>query len=257
MRLSYTTLGDGPRPTVLLHGYLGSGRNLRSLAGAWGRLAPERRFLLPDLTGHGASPPLPANATLRDLAADVRDTALAAGFTGPVEVVGHSQGGRVALEMALDRPSDIASVTLLDISPGPVPIDLSESGRVLRILLDAPSITPDRREMRATLTGRGLPGPLADWLLMNTVVEPEGVRWRIDRAGLAAFHVHAIQADLWAALSVGTAVRCIRGGASFYVSDLDAARMETLGCRVTTLAGAGHYVHVDAPDALLSAILAR
>ncbi len=256
MHLAYTTQGDGPRPTVLLHGYLGSGRNLRSLAGMWGRIAPERRMLLPDLTGHGGSPPLPANATLHHLAADVWDTALAAGFSGPLDVVGHSQGGRVALAMALERPSDIASVTLLDISPGPVPIDLSESGRVLQILLDAPATTPDRREVRAALTSRGLPGPLADWLLMNTVVGPEGVRWRIDRAALAGFHVHAIQADFWAALSIGISVRCIRGGASVYVSDADAARMEALGCPVTTLPGAGHYVHVDAPDALLSALLA-
>src|SRR5262245_24605402 len=39
-------LGEGEIPTVLLHGFLGSGRNLRSLAAAWSEADPRRRFLL-------------------------------------------------------------------------------------------------------------------------------------------------------------------------------------------------------------------
>jgi len=246
-------VGEGTRPTVLLHGFLGTGRNLRSLAVAWSKADPGRRFLLPDLTGHGTSPGLPPGATLGTVAGDVVETARAAGLTGPLELVGHSMGGRVSLAASLRFPEEVASVTLLDISPSLIPTAISESGKVLEKLREAPASAPDRRTMRAELTGRGLSGPMADWLLMNLMPTPEGeVRWRFDREALAEFHRRANDEDLWAALSrPGAKVRCIRGGRAYYVRDADAARMEALGCPVATLPDAGHYVHVDALEALL------
>jgi esterase len=246
-------IGEGQRPTVLLHGFLGTGRNLRSLATAWSEADKSRRFLLPDLTGHGTSPRLPPGATLRTVATDVVKTARAAGLRGPLELVGHSLGGRVSLAASLRSPEDVASVTLLDITPTPIATHLSESGKVMEVLRAAPASAPDRRAMRAELTGRGLSGPLSDWLVMNLESAPEGgVRWRFDRESLAEFHGRVNGEDLWAALTrPGAKVRCIRGGRAHYVSDEDVARMESLGCPVATLPEAGHFVHVDAPDALL------
>jgi pimeloyl-ACP methyl ester carboxylesterase len=246
-------VGEGQRPTVLLHGFLGTGRNLRSLATAWSEVDKGRRFLLPDLTGHGASPRLPPGATLSTVAADVVETARAAGLVGPLDFVGHSLGGRVSLAASLRAPEDVASVTLLDISPSSIPTHLSESGKVMEILRAAPSSAPDRRTMRAELTGRGLSGPLSDWLVMNLESAPDGgVRWRFDRESLAEFHGRVNGEDLWAALTrPGAKVRCIRGGRAHYVSDADLVRMEAQGCPVETLPEAGHFVHVDAPEALL------
>ncbi|MCY1074144.1 alpha/beta fold hydrolase [Archangium lansingense] len=253
MILESFQVGEGQRPTVLLHGFLGTGRNLRSLATAWSEVDKSRRFLLVDLTGHGTSPRLPPGATLSTVAGDVLETARAAGLHGPLDLVGHSLGGRVSLAASLRSPADVASVTLLDISPNPIPSSLSESGKVLEILRAAPPSAPDRRTMRAELMGRGLSGPLSDWLLMNLESAPDGtVRWRFDRESLAEFHGRVNGEDLWAALArPGAKVRCIRGGRAHYVSDSDLARMEALGCPVATLPNAGHFVHVDAPDALL------
>ncbi|MGZ3458713.1 MAG: alpha/beta fold hydrolase [Archangium sp.] len=258
MILESFQVGEGQRPTVLLHGFLGTGRNLRSLALAWSEADKSRRFLLPDLTGHGASPRLPPGATLSTVAGDVLETARAAGFHGPLDWVGHSLGGRVSLAASLRSPGDVARVTLLDITPSPIPSGLSEGSQVLEVLRAAPATAPDRRTMRAELTGRGLSGPLADWLLMNLQTTPEGgVRWRFDRESLAEFHGRVNGEDLWAALErPGAKVRCIRGGRARYVTDADKARMEALGCPVATLPEAGHFVHVDALDALLRWLLA-
>ena len=252
-------LGDGEVPTVLLHGFLGSGRNLRSLAAAWSQAEPRRRFLLPDLTGHGASPVPPPDADLETLARDVLETARAQGFGGPLELVGHSLGGRVSLAASLVSPADVARVELLDIAPGRVPVDLSESGMVLNVLLRAPDTASNRREMRAGLVGQGLSEGLADWLVMNLVATPEGgVRWRFDRQALARLHQRVNGAELWAAVEhPGARVRCIRGGRSRYVTDADAARLEAAGCPVATLPEAGHFVHVDAPQALLQWLMER
>src|SRR3954471_9459347 len=70
-RLSSFRIGEGDRPTILLHGFLGAGKNLRSMAQAWAQRDPSRLFLVPDLTGHGASPPLPSHPSVYTLASDV------------------------------------------------------------------------------------------------------------------------------------------------------------------------------------------
>jgi esterase len=246
-------VGEGEVPTVLLHGFLGTGRNLRSLAVAWGKAEPQRRFLLPDLTGHGASPALPPGADLDTLARDVHETARAKGFTGAVDWVGHSMGGRVSLVASLLFPEEVARVSLLDITPSPVPVKLMESGMVLSLLLKAPDTAPGRKEMRAALMDQGLSAMLADWLVMNLEPTAEGgVRWRFDRQALAALHERTNQRDLWAAVErPGAKVRCIRGGRARYVPDADLARLEKAGCPVATLPGSGHYVHVEALPELL------
>ena len=253
MVLECFQVGEGEVPTVLLHGFLGTGRNLRSLAAAWSAADPRRRFLLPDLTGHGTSPALADNSDLFTLARDVVDTARAQGITGPLDWVGHSLGGRVSLAGSLHVPEAVKSVTLLDITPGPVPGDLSESGMVLGVLLQAPPVAENRRAMRAELTGRGLSEPLADWLLMNLATQPDGMRWRFDRQALASLHSRVNGTDLWDAVERKDRppMRCIRGGRAKYVSNADADRMVAAGCPVATLPEAGHFVHVDAPQALL------
>jgi pimeloyl-ACP methyl ester carboxylesterase len=58
--------------------------------------------------------------------------------------------------------------------------------------------------------------------------------------------------DLWDVIVAGTPpVRLIRGGRSGYVTTAEAQRLEDAGVPVTVLPEAGHFVHVDALEALL------
>lgn len=236
-------LGAGSDGIVLLHGFMGSGRNLRSLAQRWSELDPSLRFLMLDLTGHGRSPPLPEGADLSTLARDVIETARAEGFGGKLRIVGHSLGGRVGLQAILQAREEIESVVLLDVSPRPVD-PRWETGPVLEIFRGAPARAKSREEIRAYFQGRGLSVGHTEWLLTNLVREGDEFTWRIDREALAGLHARTSGADLWNALGTGASVRCIRGGASPFVSDEDARRMEALGCPVDTVAGADHYLHV-------------
>ncbi len=253
--LASFTLGSGSHATLLLHGFLGSGKNLRTVAQRWLDRDAERCFLLPDLLGHGESPPLPPDATTDTVARAVLACASKAGLLDPLSLVGHSLGGRVALAAARIEPGRVRDIVLLDIAPGAM--DPAESGtrQVLDVLLAAPEAAADRREMRGFFTGQGLSPALADWLLMNLRAEGGQVTWRIDRHALAALHDGFQRDDLWSVVeSRAVPTRCIRGGASRYVNDADAARMDAAGCPVTTLGEAGHYLHVDALDALIDAL---
>jgi pimeloyl-ACP methyl ester carboxylesterase len=251
-RLASYRIGTGDQPTVLLHGFLGSGKNLRSLAQRWSERDPSRTFLVPDLTGHGASPPLPADPSLDTLARDVLETVRAEGLARPLSLVGHSLGGRVALAMLRADSQAVGDVVLMDITPGPIDDRLSASRRALEILLRAPEEAADRRELRRHLVDGGLSPATSDWLAMNVRVDEGRARWTFDRRALDRLQALVSAEDLWDVVEQGRVpIRCIRGGRSGYVRDQDVRRFQAAGCKVDTLAEAGHDLHVEALDALL------
>ena len=99
-------------PTALLvHGVTGWHRT-------WWRVGPalaERgwRVVAVDLRGHGHSPPIEGLVTVRDLAADVIETAESQG--GAIDLlVGHSLGGAVALEVVTARSDLVARLVVED-----------------------------------------------------------------------------------------------------------------------------------------------
>ena len=87
---------------MLLHGALASGAQLQGLAAALGRDCAR-----PDLDGHGTRP-----AADHDLDLFVH-TALSAGGTEPVDLVGYSLGGYVALAAAIARPERVRRVVAI------------------------------------------------------------------------------------------------------------------------------------------------
>lgn len=254
--LAHQRVGAGPQPLVLLHGLLGSARNLATLAREIVARRGDLAVVALDLTGHGASPPLPPDADTATLASDVLATADALGLSAPLTLVGHSLGGRVALRAAQRAPADVAAVTLLDIAPGPVEGD--GVTRVLEIVARAPDVFASRGEARTQFVAAGVAPALADWLLLN--LEPVGdtYRWRIDRSALAALHTRMAREDLWPVVEEARewSLRCVRGAASPYVSDGDARRLEAARCSVVTIAGAGHFLHAERPREVAEAIAA-
>jgi lipase len=105
---------DGP-PILAVHGITGhGGRFHRSATQGW----PHRRTVAVDLRGHGhslADPPWSIETHVGDLV-DTLD-ALAAdepAFGGPVDVVGHSYGGLIALHLLAAEPRRIRRLVLLD-----------------------------------------------------------------------------------------------------------------------------------------------
>jgi pimeloyl-ACP methyl ester carboxylesterase len=103
-------LGAGP-PVVMLHGLL-----IGSMASWYFTAAPalarSHRVRLFDLRGHGRSERAPRGYDARTMAADL--AALAADLDGPIDVVGHSWGGLVALRFALDYPARVRRLAIVE-----------------------------------------------------------------------------------------------------------------------------------------------
>ncbi|HZV21696.1 MAG TPA: alpha/beta hydrolase [Hyphomicrobiales bacterium] len=109
--------GKGP-PLVLLHGY-------PETHAMWHRMAPKLAehftLIIPDLRGYGSSSipssdPDHFSYSKRAMAQDVCDVMDALGH-GSFFVCGHDRGGRVAYRLALDEPSRVLRLCVLDIIP--------------------------------------------------------------------------------------------------------------------------------------------
>ena len=101
-------------PLVLCHGFSGSAHDFALHTDA---LAIDRRVLAMDHRGHGRSTKTRdlASYSLGQVAADLVALLDAEGG-GPVDLLGHSMGGVIALRVALDRPDLVRSLILMDTS---------------------------------------------------------------------------------------------------------------------------------------------
>jgi len=97
--LFFTERGSGP-PLLLVHGVLISGEMFEPVLEA---LSARLRVIVPDLRGHGRSRGLPPPYTAAQLAADLSRLLDHLGIDSTA-VLGYSQGGAIAQQLALDDP---------------------------------------------------------------------------------------------------------------------------------------------------------
>ena len=108
--------GNGP-PLVLLHGFPQTGVE-------WHRVAPQlaKHFtlIIPDLRGYGLSSAPKGEAALyskRAMGSDVIAILDQLNYREPVRIVGHDRGARVTYRIALEHPSRVQRIALIDIAP--------------------------------------------------------------------------------------------------------------------------------------------
>lgn len=113
LRLFYREAGHGPETMVLVHGNVASSR-------WWDLVTPELsrryRIIAPDLRGFGQSDKPGSGYTVTQFAADLAALVGALGLP-PAHFVGHSLGGSVVMQFALDHSDLVRSLILVD--PGP------------------------------------------------------------------------------------------------------------------------------------------
>jgi pimeloyl-ACP methyl ester carboxylesterase len=103
---------------------------------------------------------------------------------------------------------------------------------------------------------------MAAWLAMNLEHAPGGFRLRVDIAAIRSMLDGYFRADLWSVVESAPATRrttFILGGDSGVMDPAELARLDAVaargGCEVVEVPGAGHWVHVDAPDATADAVI--
>ncbi len=235
-------------PVLLLHGWGSSARLMRPLAE---RLSAPFRVYNVDLPGHGHSPPPPAPWSVPEHAALVhRLITERVPEEAPVTIIGHSNGGRIALYMATE--------------PG-------MAGRIRRLVLVSPSgIRPERppgvrlkaglaKALKAPLLA--LPEPLRtrglDWLRHSLVWKALGSS---DYRALAGVMRETFVKTL--NFHLDDRLERITAPVLLFWGDEDTAvsrrQMQLLEEKIpdaglVVLEGAGHYGYLDAPETFFAA----
>jgi esterase len=266
-----TAPGASPRRWMLfLHGIFGSGANWRTLARRWATARPGWGAVLVDLRLHGQSLGLAGPHTVAAAASDLG--ALDTVVTGEVRgVLGHSFGGKVALAYVDARAGELDDAWILDSNPGARPHGRGSEGtlNVLRVLESVAPAIASREAFIAELGAKGISRETSEWLAMN-VVKAEGdltgYRLRLELPSIRAMLEDYLDVDLWRVVQDPPGrvrMHLVIGGRSEVFAPDDAARAEEAALAnpsrvdVETLREAGHWVHVDAPDALLAALIAK
>ena len=115
LQLASDSIGAGP-DLVILHGLFGDGENWRNQAK---KLAADFTVHSLDMRNHGASPHA-SQISYPAMAADVRRTCQSLGVQ-EFHLLGHSMGGKTAMQLALDHPSVVKHLIIVDIAPKQYP----------------------------------------------------------------------------------------------------------------------------------------
>jgi pimeloyl-ACP methyl ester carboxylesterase len=106
----HVSAGPPTKPIVFVHGF---GCSLTDWAHQITHLSPHHRTVAVDLRGHGSSPGSAADCSIERYGADLVEMMRSLALP-PAILVGHSMGCRVVTEAALQAPTHVAGVVLID-----------------------------------------------------------------------------------------------------------------------------------------------
>lgn len=247
-RLYTRRLSDTGPDLLFLHGLYGAGRNWQSI----GReLADRYRVWLVDLRNHGKSFHDPV-WNYQVMAADVLALAEAEGLER-VALVGHSMGGKVAMQFALDYPQRLSRLAIADIAPRAY--DGQEHRQLLAALASLELDGLSSREQADRALQAAIPADdVRRFLLSNLSRGPQGWEWQLNLPVLQA-GIDAILADIDTRSAPFTAcpVLFLAGRSSSYLRPQDEARVrEVFPAAVIERLDAGHWVQTEQPEKVLN-----
>jgi pimeloyl-ACP methyl ester carboxylesterase len=139
------------------------------------RLAERYRVFAPDCRGHGRSNNPRMSYSFRELAADVAAFVRAVGYSG-AHIIGHSNGGNVALVTLMEHP-DVVQTCILQAANAYVTPHLAEREPVYfdarRIERDDPAWMNEMIALHEAANGQGYWRTLVKLTMLETMSEPD------------------------------------------------------------------------------------
>jgi esterase len=249
MQLHFKQLGHG-EPLVLLHGLFGQSDNWFGVAP---KFAEKFHVFAPDLRNHGHSPHH-AEMDYPLMAADV-EKFFAAQKIESAHVIGHSMGGKVAMQFALDFPERVKKLVVVDMAPRAYK---RVHEPIFAALLALDLVSFETRTQIEDALALEIPSlNLRRFLLKNLGRDDNGkFFWKMNLRGVAE-NYSRLGEVLGAKNHFEKPTLFIRGGKSDYVGTSDENEILKLfpAAEIKIIAAANHWVHADAPEEFLKLVL--
>ena len=262
MKLFFRATGKG-YPVLILHGLYGSSDNWVSIAR---RLGIYYRVILVDQRNHGNSPHAHTH-TYTDMANDLFEVVRELGVE-QFHLVGHSMGGRVAMQFQTLYPNCVKSMVIVDVSPWSYlgtdswfRTSFAEHKSIIRGLKGLPLQQIKSRQEADRLLSESISSEkLRQFLFKNLRRNADGgFYWAINLPVLEnSLEDILLGVDVDARMVQSLNVLFIKGGNSVYIPKERIPELTELYPRAqaVTIEEAGHWVHAEQPDALVDEILA-
>ena len=232
-------------PLLILHGLYGSARNWGVIAK---RLSDQHHVIVVDHRNHGDSPWFDTHSYI-DMANDLITVAQHIGR--PLNVVGHSMGGKAAMVVALMRPDLVNRLLVADIAPIAYGHDQSQYIEAMQAI-DLTRVHK-RSDAVEQLAERVDDTTLQSFFTQS--LDVAGKRWKLnlDVLGHDMHHILGFP-DVQGSFD-GPAL-FLSGSESPYVQGDGKARAKQFfpNARFTKLKGAGHWLHAEKPREFEAAV---
>jgi len=248
MKLYYRKYGEG-KPLIVLHGLFGLSDNLASFAK---QMAEDYEVFVIDQRNHGQSPhsdDFSYGDMSNDLLEFIEDYELS-----DVALLGHSMGGKTAMNFACEHPEHVEKLIVVDIGPKAYP---PHHEQILAALfsIDLQAVKT-RKEAEAKMAETIKDFATSQFLLKNLYWEtPEQLGWRMDLDSISK-NIENVGQELDPRKSFGKPTLFMRGGLSNYILDTDWADIvkQFPQAKLVTIEGSGHWVHAEKPELFLSEV---
>lgn len=249
MKLNYRTIGEG-KPVIILHGLFGMSDNWQTFAK---NLATNGyAVMLVDLRNHGHSPH-DAAFDYPVMAADLNELIIDQNISKPI-LVGHSMGGKTAMQFVNEYPGIASGLVVIDISPFYYPV---HHGAILKALKEVDLNTVHTRGEAEKILAYGITDTATRQFLMKNLywVNDKQLGWR--------FNLDVINNDIE---NVGAAtipdqpvhlpVLFVRGSKSNYVdpASLNEIKKGFPEAELITIEDSGHWVQAEKPTELMQVL---
>ena len=231
-------------PIVLVHGLFGSLDNLGILARD---LVADHDIIQVDMRNHGLSPRSP-EMNYPAMAQDLLDTLDDRQIEKAI-FIGHSMGGKAVMALTALAPERVARLVAIDIAP--VDYHVRRHDEIFAAINAVTDAQASSRQQAASVMRQHLQEEGVIQFLLKSFVDGE---WRFNVPVLWDQYPHIVGWETIPAWEQPALF--IPGGNSPYVTEAyrDQLLAQFPQARAHVIAGAGHWVHAEKPEAVLRAI---
>ncbi len=235
-------------PLVILHGLLGSMDNWRGQAK---RLSKHRNVITMDLRNHGNSPHV-SGMSYREMYEDV--LALISHLNiDKFDCLGHSMGGKVAMQLALTNPPQLNKLIIVDIAPRPYPLWHQQT---IETVMKAPVAELNSRQAIDDYLQDSIEDATERGFMIKNLRRanehddpPTGFRWKCNIAEIAKGYLK-IAGFSTAGQTFKNKTLFMGGGDSPYIREQDHSIIKSLftNSNIISIENAGHLPHFQQAD---------
>lgn len=254
MQLSFQKYGSG-KPLVILHGLFGSSDNWVSFARQISELLPYEVYTV-DLRNHGRSPHHSSFA-MEALVEDLNDFLSQNDIESPI-LMGHSLGGKIILNY-LNEPfsEDVKAAIIVDM--GLRDYDIKHSHiELLAAMKNAPLDEFTSRNMAENYFTEAIPSVKMQQFVLKNLKRNKNncFEWKLNLDAIDTYVDGLVKGVRFNEKQI-LPVLFLKGELSDYINCEDETRIinSFKNVQIVRISNAGHWVHVDNFEALLSTII--